>query len=46
MEFINAQKDSVDVRLKESEREIQLFKKENNVKSSKYLEESNFNQLD
>ena len=46
VEFINAQKDSVDVRLKDSEREIQLFKKENNVKSSDILKESNLTQLD
>ena len=45
VEFINAQKDSVDVRLKDSEREIQLFKKENNVKSSDILKESNLTQL-
>ena len=46
VEFINAQKDSVDVRLKDSEREIQLFKKENNVKSCYILKESNLTQLD
>ena len=39
-------KNSVDVRLKDSEREIQLFKKENNVKSSDILKESNLTQLD
>jgi len=46
VEFINAQKDSVDVRLKDSEREIQLFKKENNVKSSDIRKQSSLTQLD
>ena len=46
VEFINAQKDSVDVRLKDSEREIQIFKKENNVKSSDIRKQSSLSQLD
>ena len=45
VEFINAQKDSVDVRLKNSEKEIQLFKKENNVKSSGILRDKDLSQL-
>ena len=45
VEFINAQKDSVDVRLKDSEREIQILE-ENNVKSSDIRKQSSLSQLD
>jgi capsular polysaccharide biosynthesis protein len=46
VEFITAQKDSVEIRLKRSEREIQGFKKLNNVNSSSILKTSNISQLD
>ena len=45
MKFINSQKDSVDVRLKNSEKEIQLFKKENNVKSSDVMRDKDLSSL-
>mgnify|MGYP001348298072 CR=1 FL=1 len=46
VEFINAQKDSVDVRLKSSEKEIQEFKKNNNVNVSDVGNSINTFQLD
>ena len=45
VDFISKQKDSVDVRLKNSEREIQEFKKINNVNSSEIVKNSNIEEI-